>query len=48
MCVLYVFVSELGKAEINKTYDRFLMSVYEAHFAISVDNFNVVLTVHRR
>jgi hypothetical protein len=38
VCVcVYVFVSELGKAELNKTYDTFLMSVYKTHFAISVD-----------
>jgi uncharacterized membrane protein len=34
---VYVFVSELGKVEISKTYDTFIMSVYKAHFAISVD-----------
>jgi hypothetical protein len=38
VCVcVYVFVSQLGKAELNKTYDTFLVSVYETHFAISVD-----------
>ena len=33
---VYDFVSELGKVELNKTYDTFLMRVCKTHFAVSV------------